>query len=84
MDVGLDPFFDCYVLSFEHGIQKPDPAIFELATGLLGTEPAETLMVGDRASHDGGGAAAGLPTYLLPRQGEFGPRGLDRVVALTA
>lgn len=55
-----------FVLSFEHGVVKPDPAIFRIALDELGTGPEETLMVGDRASHDGAGVLSGMPTLLVP------------------
>lgn len=45
---------------------KPDPAIFHVALRELGTAPGETLMVGDRSTHDGAGVEAGLPTLLVP------------------
>ncbi len=45
---------DTFVLSFEHGIQKPDRRMFEIALEAAGVEAASALMVGDRASHDGG------------------------------
>jgi HAD superfamily hydrolase (TIGR01549 family) len=57
---------DTFVLSYEHGMQKPDPAFFQVALEELGTTPPETLMVGDRASHDGAAVALGLTTLLLP------------------
>ncbi|OKI30398.1 hypothetical protein A6A25_29400 [Saccharothrix sp. CB00851] len=57
---------DSFVLSFEHGVVKPDPAIFRIALDELGTAPGETLMVGDRSTHDGAGVEAGLPTLLVP------------------
>ena len=57
---------DSFVLSFEHGVVKPDPAIFRIALGELGTSPGETLMVGDRSTHDGAGVEVGLPTLLVP------------------
>jgi FMN phosphatase YigB (HAD superfamily) len=63
---GLDTSIDEYVLSYEHGVQKPDPAIFEIALEKLGTTPQETLMVGDRASHDGAAVALGIATLVLP------------------
>jgi FMN phosphatase YigB (HAD superfamily) len=74
--VGLAGVVDAYVLSFEHGVQKPDPAIFEVALGLLGTRPDETLMVGDRAGPDGGAVAVGMPTLLLPPLTGVGQRRL--------
>jgi HAD superfamily hydrolase (TIGR01509 family) len=63
---GLCELVDAFVLSFEHGMQKPDPAIFGLALEELRVSPAETLMVGDRASHDGAAVGLGMPTLLLP------------------
>ena len=62
---GLTDLIDAFVLSYEHGVQKPDTRIFEIALNALGVAPEEALMVGDRASHDGGAAAAGITTLLL-------------------
>jgi HAD superfamily hydrolase (TIGR01493 family) len=73
---------DVYVLSFEHGFQKPDPRMFTLALDAVGAEPGEALMVGDRASHDGGAVAAGIATLLLPTPNELAPRGLAVVLRL--
>jgi FMN phosphatase YigB (HAD superfamily) len=64
-------------------VQKPDQAIFEIALRELDAVPEETLMVGDRASHDGGAAAAGITTLLLaPAASAETPVGLARVLAL--
>ncbi|MFJ3220544.1 HAD-IA family hydrolase [Kitasatospora sp. NPDC086801] len=66
---GLDEFVDAYVLSFELGAQKPDPAIFEAACERLGLAPAEVLMVGDDRTCDGGATALGCafhPVDHLP------------------
>jgi HAD superfamily hydrolase (TIGR01509 family) len=73
---------DAYVISYEHGFQKPDPRMFTTALEALGTEPGESLMVGDRASHDGGAADVGIDTLILPAPAEFGARGLDVVLSL--
>jgi HAD superfamily hydrolase (TIGR01549 family) len=87
--VDLRPFLgsnglelDAYVISFEHGFQKPDPRMFTTALELVDVEPHEALMVGDRVSHDGGAAAVGIDTLILPAPAAFGPRGLDVVLAL--
>jgi FMN phosphatase YigB (HAD superfamily) len=69
-------------LSFEHGVQKPDPRLFEIALAELGLAPAEALMVGDRASRDAGGVPLGITTLILPRAPNFGPRGLDAIPRL--
>jgi FMN phosphatase YigB (HAD superfamily) len=53
-------------LSFEHGIQKPHPRLFQIALDQLGVTPRETLMVGDRAARDGGAASVGIATLILP------------------
>jgi HAD superfamily hydrolase (TIGR01549 family) len=77
----LDRFVDHFVLSFEHGVQKPDPRIFTLALNLLDVHPSEALMVGDRPDRDAGAVDVGISTLLLPRVS--GPlRGLDSVLAL--
>ena len=82
---GLEDLVDAFVLSFEHGVQKPDPRVFEIALDALGVEAADALMVGDRASHDGAAIAAGIATWLLPAGGIVdGVRGLDRVLALVS
>lgn len=79
---GVGHLIDAYVLSFEHGFQKPDPRMFALALDAVGAEPGEALMVGDRASHDGGAASAGIATLILPVLHELVPRGLDVVLRL--
>jgi HAD superfamily hydrolase (TIGR01509 family) len=81
----LDEFVDAYVLSFEHGMQKPDPRMFELALNMLGVDAHEALMVGDRASHDGGAVACGVTTLLLPGVASADdPVGLAQVLRLIA
>lgn len=79
---GVGPFIDDYVLSYEHGVQKPDPRIFELALERSGLSRDRTLMVGDRSTHDGAATESGITTLLLPPLEFFGPRGLSLVTAL--
>src|SRR5205823_12763065 len=45
---GLMDLLDASVFSSEVGVRKPDPRIFREALRRVGTEPAETLFVGDR------------------------------------
>ncbi|WP_082000053.1 HAD family hydrolase [Arthrobacter sp. PAMC 25486] len=66
-DQGAGEFIDDYVLSFEHGIQKPEAEIFELALARLEVAPNRALMVGDRATHDGAATESGITSLLLPR-----------------
>jgi HAD superfamily hydrolase (TIGR01493 family) len=79
---GVGDLVDAYVLSFEHGFQKPDPRMFTTALDILGFEPGEALMVGDRATHDGGAASVGIDSLILPPPADFGPRGLDVVLSM--
>ncbi|MEU1852136.1 HAD-IA family hydrolase [Streptomyces sp. NPDC019990] len=62
---GLDPFVDAYVLSYEHGIQKPDPRLFAAAIETLGADPRRTLMVGDDRRADGGATALGCEVHFV-------------------
>ncbi len=80
---GLAELVDAFTHSYEVGAEKPDPAIFLHACRALGTEPRETLMVGDHAVADGGAVRAGLRFHLLDAGGRADrARGLDRVVRL--
>ncbi|UQA96672.1 HAD family hydrolase [Streptomyces halobius] len=66
---GLDRYVDSCVLSYEHGVQKPDPELFALACEGLGLAPSEVLMVGDDRTADGGATALGcayMPVEHLP------------------
>ncbi|WP_328869480.1 HAD-IA family hydrolase [Streptomyces sp. NBC_00287] len=62
---GLDRYVDAYVLSFEHGIQKPDPRLFRAACTELDADPREVLMVGDDRRADGGAAALGCGVHFV-------------------
>ncbi|MEU6242596.1 HAD-IA family hydrolase [Streptomyces sp. NPDC047024] len=62
---GLDAYVDTYVLSYEHGMKKPDPRLFALACERLGVDPRETLMVGDSRPADGGAAALGCRVHFV-------------------
>jgi HAD superfamily hydrolase (TIGR01509 family) len=79
---GLDGLIDAWAFSYEHGWTKPEPEAFLTALRMLDLSPAEALMVGDRASRDGGAAAAGIVTVLLPPAPAFSPRGLDLVLRI--
>jgi HAD superfamily hydrolase (TIGR01493 family) len=62
---GLDAAVDAYVLSYEHGIQKPDPQLFRIACDALGTDPHDVLMVGDDRRADAGAAAIGCAVHFV-------------------
>ncbi len=65
---------DEFVLSFEFGAVKPDPAIFQAALDRLGVAAEDAVMVGDSAEADGGARELGcgfvlvdpLPTWERP------------------
>jgi putative hydrolase of the HAD superfamily len=62
------------------GIEKPDPGIFAIAIGRLGTDPARTLFVGDIRSVDEAGArAAGMPFVLLDPLRDYAAPGGARI-----
>ncbi|MER5888109.1 HAD-IA family hydrolase [Streptomyces sp. NPDC001941] len=62
---GLDAYVDTYVLSYEHGVQKPDARLFRVACEALGLEPEDVLMVGDDRIADGGAAALGCAVHFV-------------------
>lgn len=80
---GLDPYVDTYVLSYEHGIQKPDPRLFTLACEALGVDARDTLMVGDDRRADGGAAALGCAVHFVDHlPADSRPDGLRPVLGL--
>jgi HAD superfamily hydrolase (TIGR01493 family) len=62
---GLDPYVDAYVLSYEHGVQKPDARLFAAACARLDADPRDVLMVGDDRRADGGAAALGCAVHFV-------------------
>jgi FMN phosphatase YigB (HAD superfamily) len=78
-DAGVLGLLDAVVLSCEHGLEKPDPALFALACDELGAPPGRVLYVGDDPVKDGAAVRAGLPVYLLPAE-----RSADRERGLSA
>lgn len=62
---GLEELVDVFVLSFEHGVQKPDPRLFRIACEGWGLPPERVAMVGDDRRADGGAAALGCALHLV-------------------
>lgn len=79
---GLADVVDVFTLSFEQGVQKPDPAMFTRTLAALGLGPHEALMVGDRSRPDGAAVELGIATLLLPPLEHASERRLHHVVAL--
>lgn len=82
-DAGVLDVLDTVVLSCEHGVEKPDPALFTLACDKLDLAPASVLFVGDDPVKDGAAVQVGMPVYLLPTErAATRDRGLDVVLSL--
>lgn len=77
-DAGLADCISGYVLSYQHGVEKPDPSLFRAGCELLGSRPGDTLMVGDNPTKDGGAVGIGMSAYLLPITGSrWNPQGSE-------
>ncbi|WP_426446481.1 HAD family hydrolase [Paenibacillus sp. S-38] len=61
---GLASYFDTVVFSYETGLAKPDPKIYELGCSRLGVRPEDCLFVGDGGSKELEGAGAAGMTSL--------------------
>lgn len=53
-------YFDDRVFSYEVGLEKPDPGIYELALKRLGVDVSETILVDDKDIYVDGAIAAGI------------------------
>ena len=80
--LGLTPYLDAVVMSYEQGMCKPEAAVFRTACDRLGVRPERALMVGDNPLTDSGAVSAGLYAFLLPAPPKSGPRGLEHVLSL--
>ncbi|MEU0560593.1 HAD-IA family hydrolase [Dactylosporangium maewongense] len=79
--LGFADLVDEFVLSYEVGRCKPDPAIFWKACAALRTDPERTLMVGDSPA-DAGAAAAGCSVLVIPESDPGKVHGLGAVLRL--
>ncbi|MFF4186686.1 HAD family hydrolase [Streptomyces sp. NPDC001691] len=78
---GMDPYVDTYVLSFEHGVDKPDPRLFQVAYDRLGLAGADVAMIGDDRVADAGAAVLGSPVHFVaPLPVAERPEGLRSVL----
>ncbi len=73
--LGLHHYFDNVITSEDFGVKKPDPKPYRRALELLGTEPEETLMVGDWPDRDIKGAkGVGMRTAWAKYGDTFGTK----------
>src|SRR5437868_15214881 len=56
--------FDGYILSYEHGVMKPDARLYEVVERLSGGRGSEILYLDDRAENIEAGAARGWNVIL--------------------
>ena len=63
--IGIAGDVDEFVLSYEVGAVKPDPAIFQTTLDRLGVAGEHALMVGDSDEADGGARASGCGFALV-------------------
>lgn len=69
---GIHGYFDFFVVSSLVKLEKPDPAIFQLAIERAGSPREEILYVGDDLDDDIHGAqAVGLTSVLIDRHGRW-------------
>jgi HAD superfamily hydrolase (TIGR01509 family) len=79
--LGIARYVSAWVLSYELGRCKPDPAIFQHACRLLGTDPEQALMVGDTPA-DAAAVEAGCRVLVLPAGPPGAVNGLAFALAL--
>ncbi|MEQ9618695.1 MAG: HAD-IA family hydrolase [Deltaproteobacteria bacterium] len=74
-------FFDTFVISSEAGHAKPAHGIYSLALERTGSDPRESMHIGDDLENDfHGPRALGIKTLLLDREGQFkSDGGVDRI-----
>ena len=83
-ELGLEREADAVVLSFEVGVAKPDPAIYQAALDALAARPEEAVFVDDQAAYCDGAEAIGIRSFLILRDDADRPEGIsapgDRLV----
>jgi len=65
---GMNEYFSAVIISGDHGINKPDPAIFQLALNNTGLKPSEVIFVGDSEEDVVGANNSGLMSVLIDRK----------------
>jgi putative hydrolase of the HAD superfamily len=83
--LGLTPRVDVLFDSFEEGVEKPDPRLFQIALRRSGSRAEATMHVGDLYHVDVVGArAAGLQAVLFDSAGLYGGYDCPRIGSLGA
>jgi putative hydrolase of the HAD superfamily len=85
MSAGYDGLFETVVDSFLVGVEKPDPAIFEIALRRIGAAADGAIYLGDVPSVDVEGArSAGIAPVLLDRHDLYPDVDAPRVDSIEA
>ncbi len=82
--VGIERYFQRILVSGDAdvAVRKPNPRVFQMACEALGTQPGETLMVGDNLGADVKGALAyGMQTVYLGDEPGTGYKTLPDIAA---
>ncbi len=79
---GFGALADTATMSYEVGAMKPDPKLFRAALHTFGVPPERAVMIGDSETADGGAAALGIPTLILPMTAPGTVHGLARVIEM--
>ena len=69
--LGLQHYFDTVVTSDDSGVKKPHAKPFRMALAKLGSEPNETIMIGDWVERDMVGAKSVGLTTVFARYGDI-------------
>ena len=64
--LGVADFFDHIFLSYEMGLEKPSPAIFQRVVQTLGCRPEEVLFFDDSEVNCAAARAEGLQSWIAP------------------
>lgn len=83
VELEIHEHFDATVISGVEGVEKPDPAIYEIAVDRAGIDPSEGVHVGDSPKLDAEPAlSVGLHAVLLDRFDAYPGAGLATIRSL--
>lgn len=63
--LGLDRYFDGYVVSYQTGVRKPDPRAYRALLRQSGVDAAHSLFVDDRQENIDGARRCGMQSLLF-------------------
>ncbi len=69
--LSADDYFDKMFLSYQMGVMKPDPKIYELLISQSGIDPSQTLFIDDAEKNITAAREFGLQVYLASAKEDF-------------